>query len=202
MRDVSAERDITSVCVYGSSHAGGREWDKASWELGRAVAARGWQLIYGGGSAGLMGRAADGAASLDGPVAGATLEWLVPREGEALARSSVVYVESLRDRKEWMESRADAFVVLPGGVGTMEELFEVISLKQLKLHNRPVVVFNPDGYWNPLILQLTRAVEHFGYQDVHGLFEVAVTVGDCVEVLSRRLAMPESPRRIPWERHS
>ena len=143
---------LTSLCVYcGSSdrtEASHREL--AAW-LGREAAGRGVGIVFGGGRVGLMGVLADAALSAGGEVIGVIPEHLKAREVGHGAVTRLEVVESMHSRKARMCALADAFCVLPGGLGTLDETFEIITWKQLGLHDKPVVLVNLDGYWTPLL---------------------------------------------------
>jgi uncharacterized protein (TIGR00730 family) len=141
---------IESVCVFcGSSDAAEPAYlDAAAW-LGRALATAGLRLVYGGGGVGLMGACARAAHAAGGEVLGVIPDFLINRE-RALESVEHVVVGNMHERKMLMFERSDAFVVLPGGVGTLEEVVEMLSWRRLGLHAKPVVFYNPDGFWRPL----------------------------------------------------
>jgi uncharacterized protein (TIGR00730 family) len=141
---------IGSVCVFcGSSDAADPAFLRAAADLGRSVAQADLQLVYGGGGVGLMGACALAAHEAGGRVLGIIPDFLVGRE-RALETVEHVVVNSMHERKMMMFERSDAFVVLPGGIGTLEEVIELLSWRRLDLHAKPVVFFNPDGFWQPL----------------------------------------------------
>ena len=139
-----------SVCVFcGSSDAADPAYLRAAADLGQALAAAGLRLVYGGGRVGLMGACARAAHEAGGRVLGIIPGFLVGRE-QALETVEHVVVGNMHERKMMMFERADAFVVLPGGVGTLEEVVELLSWRRLDLHAKPVVFYNPGGFWRPL----------------------------------------------------
>lgn len=141
---------VESVCVFcGSSDAADPAYLRAAAALGRGLAEAGLQLIYGGGGVGLMGACAMAANEAGGRVLGIIPEFLMGRE-RALETVEHVVVNNMHQRKMMMFDRADAFVVLPGGVGTLEEVVELLSWRRLDLHAKPVVFYNPDEFWRPL----------------------------------------------------
>ena len=141
---------VDSVCVFcGSSDAADPAYLRASASLGKALAAAKLKLIYGGGGVGLMGACARAAHEAGGEVLGIIPDFLVSRE-RALESVEHVVVSNMHERKMLMFERSDAFVVLPGGVGTLEEVVELLSWRRLDLHAKPVVFYNPDGFWRPL----------------------------------------------------
>jgi len=141
---------VDSVCVFcGSSDAADPAYLRAAAELGQALAAADLRLVYGGGGVGLMGACARAAHEAGGRVLGVIPGFLVGRE-QALESVEHVVVANMHERKMMMFERADAFVVLPGGVGTLEEVVELLSWRRLDLHAKPVVFYNPGGFWRPL----------------------------------------------------
>ncbi len=151
---------ISAVTVFcGSSDAVAAKYFAAADELGGKLVKRGWRLVYGGGSVGLMGAIARAVLAHGGQVTGvipkALLDLGVGEEGV----SELVVTEGMRDRKAIMDARGDAFVALPGGLGTLEEVLEVMTLKQLGYHAKPVAVLDLDGYFDPLWTQFQRGVD-------------------------------------------
>ncbi|MET0294269.1 MAG: TIGR00730 family Rossman fold protein, partial [Phenylobacterium sp.] len=142
---------VRSVCVYcSSSDAAAPSYHAAAAELGRALAAAGLRLVYGGGGVGLMGACAGAAHAAGGEVLGIIPRFLVGPE-RPIAGIPTRVVESMHERKMQMFEAADAFVVLPGGIGTLEEAVELLSWRRLDLHAKPIVFFNPDGFWDGLL---------------------------------------------------
>lgn len=141
---------VESVCVFcGSSDAADPDYLRAAANLGKAFAAADLRLVYGGGGVGLMGACARAAHDAGGRVLGIIPDFLVGRE-QALGSVEHVVVSNMHERKMLMFERSDAFVVLPGGVGTLEEVVELLSWRRLGLHAKPVVFHNPGGFWRPL----------------------------------------------------
>jgi len=141
-----------TICVFcGAKSGNDPRWVNAAFDVGRALAARGWTLVYGGGNVGLMGALADGALAGGGEVIGVIPEKLMQRElaHRGLARLEVV--GDMAERKTRMIDLSDAFVALPGGLGTLDELFEVLTLGQIGYHRKPVALYNQDGYWDTLL---------------------------------------------------
>jgi uncharacterized protein (TIGR00730 family) len=145
-----ATDSVDSVCVFcGSSDAADPAFLRAAAGLGRDLAAADLKLVYGGGGVGLMGACARAAHEAGGRVLGIIPDFLVGRE-QALESVEHVVVTNMHERKMMMFDRSDAFVVLPGGIGTLEEVVELLSWRRLDLHAKPVVFYNPDGFWRPL----------------------------------------------------
>lgn len=141
---------LQSVCVFcGSSDAADPAFLRAAGELGRALAAAKLRLVYGGGGVGLMGATAKAAHEAGGEVLGVIPDFLVGAE-RALETVEHIVVGSMHERKSIMFEQADGFVVLPGGIGTLEEVVELLSWRRLALHAKPVVFYNPGGFWKPL----------------------------------------------------
>ncbi|HJD78081.1 MAG TPA: TIGR00730 family Rossman fold protein [Corynebacterium pollutisoli] len=151
---------ITSVAVYcGSSHGARPEYTTAARELGHELARRHLTLVYGGGAVGLMGVVADAAVDKQGAVTGVIPRQLVDRELAHPGLTRLEVVETMAQRKSRMEQLADAFIALPGGAGTLEELFEVLTMQQLGHIRGPVALCNTEGFWDPQIAMLHRAVD-------------------------------------------
>ncbi len=149
-----------SVCVFCSASESVSPAERAvAVDLGRALADRGWRLVYGGGNVGLMGEVARSALAAGGKVLGVIPHRLATREIALEDVTELVMTDTMRERKARMDSESDAFVVLTGGIGTLEELVEILTLKQLGYHGRPIVLLDPEDYWGPLRAQLERMVE-------------------------------------------
>lgn len=149
-----------SLCVYcGSRHGAKPQYAAAAREVGREIGRRGWQLVYGGGAVGLMGELADAALAHGAHVIGVIPEILKTREVGHLRLQELHVVKTMHQRKQIMAERASAFIALPGGIGTMEELFEVWTWRQLGYHDQPIGLLNVDGYYDPLVGFMARMVE-------------------------------------------
>ncbi|MBS0360149.1 MAG: TIGR00730 family Rossman fold protein [Proteobacteria bacterium] len=145
-----APASLKSVCVFcGSSDAAKPAWLAAARDLGHALAAAKLRLVYGGGGVGLMGACARGAHEAGGQVLGIIPDFLVGKE-RALEVVEHIVVRSMHERKQKFFEESDGFVILPGGIGTLEEIVELLSWRRLDLHTRPVVFYNPDNFWQPL----------------------------------------------------
>lgn len=141
-----------SACVYcGSSSRVAEPYKAAAHELGAMLAKCGVAVVYGGGRVGLMGIVADAALAAGGKVVGIIPEHLQTAEVGHAGLTEQHVVDSMHTRKRMMVDRSDGFVILPGGLGTMDEFFEVVTWKQLHLHAKPIVLVNIDGYWDPLL---------------------------------------------------
>jgi len=150
---------VQSICVYCGSGMGNRPaYAAAARALGEAAAARSVRVVYGGASVGLMGALADAALAAGGEVEGVIPRRLVARELAHASLTRLHVVDSMLERKELMASLSDAFVALPGGIGTLDELFETMTWTQLGIHAKPSGLLDVDGYWQPLLALLDRQV--------------------------------------------
>lgn len=166
------------LCVYcASSDRLDPKYAAAATELGHELVARGWGLVYGGGKTGLMGAIARAVKTGGGRVVGVIPEFMKARELAYDEADELVTVVTMRERKLLMETRADAFVALPGGFGTLEEIMEILTLRQLAVVNKPCVFLNQDGFYDPL-LQLFKTMldEKFFKPSNMDLFRVANSV--------------------------
>ena len=142
---------MPAVTVFCGSASGlDPQFAAAADRLGEAFAARGIELVYGGGRLGLMGRVADACLGAGGRVVGIIPSFLRTREVDHSGVSELIEVASMHERKQLMFERSDGFVVLPGGIGTLEETIEVLSWRHLGLHDKPIVLVDIAGYWSPL----------------------------------------------------
>ena len=152
---------ISSVTVYcSSSSAIPKAYFDAGEALGRAIAENAWKLVYGGNSVGLMGHVANACRAAGGKVVGITPQLFVDKKVHDEKCHDLVVCQTMRERKQIMEERADAFVALPGGLGTFEELFEIIVGKQLRYHTKPIALLNVEGYFDPLLAMIEHGIEH------------------------------------------
>jgi len=150
---------IRSVCVFcGSSSGFARTYQQAATDFGTLLGRESLQLVYGAGSVGLMGVVAEAVLATGGHVTGIIPEFLATRELLHPGLSEVVVTQDMHQRKARMAQRADAFVALPGGLGTFEELFEVLTWAQLGLHTKPIGLLNVAGYFTPVIEMIDRAI--------------------------------------------
>ena len=181
-----------AVCVYcGSRHGAQPAYTEAARALGSAIGGRGWQLVYGGGNVGLMGEVADATLAAGGRVVGVIPESLMRREVGHAHLSELHVVQTMHQRKQMMAERADAFIALPGGIGTLEELYEVWTWRQLGYHDRPIGLLNTAGYYDDLLRFMQRSVDE-GF--LSGEQNAAVRVGtDPVALLDEVAALAASP---------
>jgi uncharacterized protein (TIGR00730 family) len=152
--------DLRRVCVYcGSSPGADPAYARAAGDVGRLLAARGLGVVYGGGNVGLMGELADAAMRAGGEVVGVIPRALLQREVGHRGVTDLRVVGSMHERKALMAQLADAFLALPGGIGTLEELVEVFTWAQLGLHRKPIGVLDVAGFYGPLVAFLDHAVD-------------------------------------------
>jgi uncharacterized protein (TIGR00730 family) len=143
---------IRKVCVYcGSSAGDDPQFGEAAEELGRALGAEGVGLVYGGGGEGLMGRLARATLAAGGTVTGVIPRFLIRKEHALTVAQEMIVVDTMHERKQAMFDRADAFVALPGGAGTLEELVEQLTWAQLNRHAKPILIADIGGFWRPLL---------------------------------------------------
>ncbi len=180
------------ICVFcGSRDGRTASWRNAATALGAAIAARGIELVYGGGGRGMMGAVADAALAADGRVIGVIPRDLFLREHLHQGISELRAVDGMLERKSLMASLADGFISLPGGIGTMDELFEMWTWTQLGIHDKPSVLLNVDGYYDALIAFLDRMTDA-GYlePDQRALLRVVTTADDALRDLLQAATPP------------
>jgi hypothetical protein len=196
---------INAVCVYcGSSPGTEPAFIEAAGKLGRILAGNGVRLIYGGGSVGLMGALAEAVLEHGGEVTGVIPEFLTKRERPRRLAQELIVTRDMHDRKRTMFDRADAFVALPGGLGTLEELVEQLTWVQLGRHKKPILIANINGYWNPLLdlIEHMRAVK-FVPSALNVDILVAKSVDDILPMLqdaARRVTEADKAMAVPAER--
>lgn len=148
------------ICVFCGSAVGARaEYSAAAGELGRAIAERGYGMVFGGGSVGLMGVAADAALAAGGEVVGVIPDVIVDREIGHSGVTELRVVRTMHERKAAMAESADAFIAMPGGFGTMDEFMEIVTWMQLGIHSKPCILMNVAGYYDALLRFMDAAVE-------------------------------------------
>ena len=159
---------MQNICVYcaSSSKIGSKYFETAK-QLGAILAQKGLRLIYGGGSVGVMGVLADSVLGAGGKVTGVIPQFMIDAAWQHDGLTELVITDSMHERKEKMALLGDAAVALPGGVGTLEELLEVITWKQLGIYTKPIVIVNVDGYYDYLIAQLQQAADELFMRPQH-----------------------------------
>ncbi|MBM0275442.1 LOG family protein [Micromonospora tarensis] len=180
---------MAAICVFcASSRTLNQRWLDLASETGAALARRGHTLVSGGGCVGMMGALADGARSAGGRTVGVIPQSLVDLEVADLASDELLVTDSMASRKTLMIDKSDAFLTLPGGLGTLDELFEVWTTATLALHAKPMVLIDTDGFYRPLLDWLDAlADQHFLKTAGRDLLTVATSVDEALTALESRL---------------
>jgi len=189
---------IHSVCVYcgSSNHIDARYHDSAR-EVGAALALHKMRLIYGGGHVGLMGLVADAALAVGGEVVGIIPEYIRSHEMQHTGLTELHVVDNMHIRKDLMAEKADAFVALPGGFGTLDELFEILTWKQIGLHTKPIIIYNDQGFWDPMLGLIEHVIAgNFAPQNNRKIFKVVDNVND----MMTEIMTPESETFDPKDK--
>jgi len=189
--------DLKAICVYCGSSPGQKPvYAESAQYLGKALADAGLRLVYGGGSVGLMGIVARSVLENDGMVTGIIPGFLAKKEVMLEQAHELIVTEDMHERKKTMFERADAFVALPGGIGTLEELIEMLTWAQLGRHEKPVLLANVDGFWDPLLDLLNHmAAQNFVAAEFVGRILTVDRMGDVLPVLMEAAA--RAPDRSP-----
>ena len=177
--------EIKNVCVYcGSSSQVDDAYKKAAVDLGGLIAKENWGVVYGGGHVGLMGLVADSALEKGGDVIGIIPSHIEEREVQHTNLTELHVVDTMHVRKQMMVDRSQAFVILPGGLGTLDELFELLTWKQLGLHDKPIVIVNVNGYWEKMLVAVKHIADQgFMRQDDLKMFIAVDGVDEVVDAL-------------------
>jgi hypothetical protein len=189
---------ISSVCVYSASSTKiDRKYFDAAEELGRLIARRGIRLVNGAGCLGLMRTVADAVMAEGGSVTGVIPTFMVEQGWHHTGLTELIEVKDMHERKQKMADISDAAIALPGGCGTLEELLEVITWKQLGLYLKPIVLLNIDGYYNPLLAMLQRAVDENFMRSQHAaIWSVASTPEEAMDQIYNTPLWDESIRKF------
>ena len=191
---------IKSICVYcGASLGKSPDYLTLAQDLGRELARQGVRLVYGGRRDGLMGAVADAALAEGGEVIGVIPEHLQAAEVGHNGLTELKVVESMHVRKRLMFDLSDAFVVLPGGFGTLDETFEVVTWRQLGLHDKPIVLIDRNGYWDPFMDLIDHMIaKGFAKPATRQNFSVAASIGRMFDLLEGAVETrePSYPERI------
>jgi uncharacterized protein (TIGR00730 family) len=181
----------SSICVFCGARFGSAPGTRElAANLGELLARQRMTLVYGGGGVGLMGVLANSALKAGGKVVGVIPRFLLQREAGHPALTETVVVENMHERKLQMFERCDAVVVLPGGLGTLEEFFEILSWRTLGLHTKPIVIVDLDGYWQPLAALLRSCVEGGFAERAH--LDVVAFIDSLDQLLPTLAAMPRA----------
>lgn len=175
-----------NICVYcGSSNRAPDIYKQAAIDMGAIIGQNNLTLVYGGGSVGLMGLVANTTLKTGGKAIGIIPRHIESREVGHPDLTELHVVESMHVRKQMMVDRADAFIILPGGVGTMDEFFEILTWRQLGLHDKPIVVVNVNGYWNTILETLDMMVrEQFLRSEDRNCVQVVANPSEVLEALN------------------
>lgn len=192
------QSSLQNVCVYCGSGAGQNPaFAEAAYAIGQSLAEAGVGLVYGGGDLGLMGTVARAVLEHDGHVTGVMPHFLKTRERMLVDVHELVVVDDMHQRKHVMFDKSDAFVALPGGLGTLEEFVEQLTWTQLGRHKKPIVLVNVHGFWNPLLELFDRMTDH---DFIRKGFELKMTVAETADqvlpVIRRALAEAEAAPEV------
>lgn len=189
---------MQTICVYcASSTQINPRYFEATNRLGKILTKAGLSVVFGGGSTGLMGKLADSMLEAGGKITGVIPQFMCDEDWHHNELTELIVVETMHERKEKMARMADAVIALPGGCGTFEELMEVITWKQLGIFTKPIVILNMDGYYNPLIDMLHRAVEEKFMRDIHkNMWEVVETPEEVLAAIANSANWDENARSL------
>ncbi|SDQ93955.1 TIGR00730 family Rossman fold protein [Pseudovibrio sp. Tun.PSC04-5.I4] len=182
-------KTLKSICVYCGSNAGNLPlFEQAAIQLGELLAKKEIRLIYGGGSIGLMGALANTVIENGGEVTGVIPEFLKDREVMLERAHELIVTQDMHERKRTMFEKADAFIALPGGIGTLEELVEMLTWAQLGRHDKPMLLLNLDQFWTPLV-ELLNHMRGLGFirPDSDITYEITSDVSQCVDILCKAI---------------
>lgn len=190
---------ISSLCVYcGSSRQVPSSHIRVAEQLGELLANNGVRLVYGGGRVGVMGVLADAALAAGGEVVGIIPRFLDEYEVGHNGVTRLEITESMHERKQLMAELSDGFAVLPGGLGTLDEMFEMVTWKQLHLHDKPIVLVDVAEYWQPLLTLISHIVDTgYARPENEQLFKVVENVDQILPALER-LPQAQSPPQMKW----
>ena len=176
---------MNSVCVYcASSTQIDEKYFRAAEELGRLIAQKGLRLITGAGNQGLMNAIEEGSLAAGGKVTGIIPTFMMEEGWHHTGLTELIETRTIHERKEMMAKLSDGVIALPGGCGTLEELLEIITWKQLGLYLNPIIILNIDGYYDHLLAQLRQAIDEDFMRDIHGdIWKVATTPDEAIDLL-------------------
>lgn len=173
------------VCVYGAaSDSIDKVYKKEGLELGKKLAKNGHSIVFGGGSEGMMGAVAKGAFEEGGKIFGIAPVWMKNFEGIFKECDKFIYTKSMDERKNLFLEKSDAFIITPGGIGTLDEFFEILTLKKLKQHNKPIIIFNINNFFNEMSNMITEMIKkEFISSEVLELYRIANTTEEVLNFL-------------------
>lgn len=177
--------ELKNICIYcASSSKVAQEYNNAAYELGALLAKEGITVVTGAGSIGLMRKVEDGALENGGKAIGVIPQFMVEQEWHHKGLTELHVTQGMHERKQMMADLSDAVIALPGGCGTIEELSEIITWKQLGLYLNPIVILNINGYYDHYIAQLGKAIEENFMGEIHGsIWSVAKTPAEALEII-------------------
>lgn len=186
---------VTIFCA--SSSVVPEVYSSAAKELGSYLALNNYHVIYGGGDKGLMGEMADAVIASGGKITGVIPHFMKELEWEHRGVTEMIYTHSMAERKQLLVKDTDFVLVMPGSVGTLEEVFEVLSSKKLGFFFKPVIFYNVNGYFNDLLSHLDKMVEENFMKDIHGeMWQIAATIDDLNQLLISPVEWPEDARKF------
>ncbi len=190
--------DIHSVAVYCASSTKIKEvYYEAARELGKGLALRGVTQVNGAGNMGLMQAASDAALQAGGKVIGVIPSFMIEQNWHHTGLTQLIETEDMESRKQTINDMTDAAIVLPGGCGTLDELFEIVTLKQLGVYLKPIVILNVDGYYDYLLRHMERAMkENFMRSEHRDIWKVATTAEEAIDLVFNTPLIDESVRRF------
>lgn len=176
---------MNSVCVYcASSTQIDEKYFRAAEKLGRLIAQKGLRLITGAGNQGLMNAIEEGSLAAGGKVTGIIPTFMMEEGWHHTGLTELIETRTIHERKEMMAKLSDGVIALPGGCGTLEELLEIITWKQLGLYLNPIIILNIDGYYDHLLAQLRQAIDENFMRAIHGdIWKVATTPDEAIDLL-------------------
>ena len=179
------------ICVYGAaSDTIDKKYLDAGVELGKKIAERGHNVVYGAGATGMMGAVSRGALEAKGKVIGVVPEFFDIHEVVNLDCTEIIYTKTMRERKQIMEYSSEAFIVTPGGIGTFEEFFEILTLKQLGQHNKPIAIFNIDGFYDSMLKTMSEAIAgNFINEECVAMYPAFKTADEVLDYIEGYTAM-------------
>lgn len=187
---------VKKVCVFcGSSLGTNPIFKEKAYELGKYLAENDIELVYGGSNSGTMGIVADGVLNHGGKVTGVLPHFLRTKETEHTGLTEIIMTETMHERKMKMYELSDAVITLPGGYGTMDELFEFMTWAQLGLHQKPVALFNVDGFYDDLLSMINKMVENGFLKDI---YQTMVIVGKNPEEIISQMNSYQAPEVEAW----
>lgn len=187
----SVSKTTISVCVFCGSRWGvSPKYRQAASEIGKLIASQNWQLVYGAGNVGLMGDVSQAASDAGGKIFGVIPQHLVNMEVARDDLDHLIVTETMHERKKVMIMNASAFVILPGGFGSLDEFFEILTWRQLGLHDKPIILVNVDHYWDELVSLVDKIIaEKFADQEkTDQLFDVVNSSSEALRVLCNQIS--------------